>query len=154
MAPLTKTFVDDPIGTYIIKLSCIFSNFTFLMTVTDIGWGFKISWNFPKFLQQQQQLQDWEAALLPEWQRSLKIEVFRSKDFKVISCQSWRSQEKVSHLALALLEPVGQDSSCSGVKSFSKFEGRSFCSPLTYRPQIFSIDRSKPFWNYVYIPTG
>ena len=32
-----------------------------------------------------------------------------------------------------------------GCESFSKFEGQSFCSPLTYRPQIFSIERSKPF---------
>ena len=32
-----------------------------------------------------------------------------------------------------------------GVKSFSKFDGWQLCSPLTYRPQIFSIERSKPF---------
>ena len=68
----------------------------------------------------------------------------RSKGLKVTSCQSWRSQQKVCRPALAPPEPVGPDSSCTGVKSFSKFEGRSFCSPSTYRPQIFSIERSKP----------
>ena len=68
-----------------------------------------------------------------------------SKGFKVTSSQSWRSQEKVCRPAPAPLEPVGPDSSCTGVKSFSKFDGQSFCSPLTYRPQIFSIERSTTF---------
>ena len=36
------------------------------------------------------------------------------------------------------------DSSCTGVKSFSKFDGQSFCSPLTYRPQITCMERSIP----------
>ena len=40
------------------------------------------------------------------------------------SCQIWRSQEKACQPAPAPLEPVGADSSCTGVKSFSKFDGR------------------------------
>ena len=33
---------------------------------------------------------------------------------------------------------------CAGVESFSKFDGQQLCSPFIYRPQIFSIERSKP----------
>ena len=47
--------------------------------------------------------------------------------------------------ALAPLKSVGLGSNPGEVESFSKFDGRSFCSPLTYRPQIFSIERSKSF---------
>ena len=31
------------------------------------------------------------------------------------------------------------------IKSFSKFDRQHFCSPLTYRPNIYSIKRSKRF---------
>ena len=68
-----------------------------------------------------------------------------SKGIKVTSCRIWRSQEKVCHLAPATLEPVSPDSSCTGVKPFSKFDRQQLCSPLTYRPHIYSINRSKPF---------
>ena len=43
--------------------------------------------------------------------------------------------------------PVCPDLIPGEVESFSKFDGWSFCSPLTYRPQIFSIERSKPLFN-------
>ena len=67
------------------------------------------------------------------------------KGLKVTSCQSWRSQEKICHLAPATLEPVSPSSTASGIKSFSKFDRQQLCSPLTYRPHIYSINRSKPF---------
>ena len=41
-------------------------------------------------------------------------------------------------------QPVCPGSNPCAFKSFSKFDGWYFCSPLTYRPQIFSIERSKP----------
>ena len=63
----------------------------------------------------------------------------------VTSCQIWRSQEKVCHLAPATLEPVSPSSTAFGIKSFSKFDRQQLCSPLTYRPHIYSINRSKPF---------
>ena len=71
--------------------------------------------------------------------------VCRSKGCKVTSCQSWRSQKKVCHLAPATLEPVSPSSTASGIKSFSKFDRQQLCSPLTYRPHIYSIKRSKTF---------
>ena len=37
--------------------------------------------------------------------------------------------------------------STPGVKAFSKFDSLQLLSPLTYRPQIFSIYRSKPLFN-------
>ena len=46
----------------------------------------------------------------------------RSKVCKVTSCQSWRSRKKVSRLAPALIEPLGQSLTCSWSKSFSKFD--------------------------------
>ena len=33
---------------------------------------------------------------------------------------------------------IGPGSGMPGVKSFSKFDGRQLCNPLTYRPQIFN----------------
>ena len=38
----------------------------------------------------------------------------------------------------------GLGSSPPGFKSFSKFDGRQFCSSLTKRPYIASMKRSKP----------
>ena len=64
---------------------------------------------------------------------------------KDTSCQSWRSQEKVCHLAQATLEPVSPSSTASGIRSFSKFDRQQLCSPLTYRPHIYSINSSKAF---------
>ena len=66
------------------------------------------------------------------------------KGFKVTSCQSWRSHEKVCHTAPALVKPISPDSSCTGVEPFSKFDGQQLCSPLTYRPHISIIERRKP----------
>ena len=65
------------------------------------------------------------------WYTFLKVQIFqfskyrvcRLKVFKVTSCQSWRSQEKVCHAAPALVKPLGPSSSCTGVKSISKFDG-------------------------------
>ena len=54
---------------------------------------------------------------------NLKIWGLWAKGFKVTSCQSWRSQEKVCRPAPAPLEPVGQDSWSPRVESFSKFDG-------------------------------
>ena len=73
-----------------------------------------------------------------------KYRFCRLKGFKVTSFQSRRSQEKVCLLAPATLEPAGLDSNLPAVESLSKLDGWELCSPLTYRPQIFSIKRSKP----------
>ena len=43
------------------------------------------------------------------------------------------------------IEPVSPKSTSSGIRSFSKFDRQQLCSPLTYRPHIYSINRSKPF---------
>ena len=40
---------------------------------------------------------------------------------------------------------LGPCSSLPRVKSFSNFDEQQFCSPLTHRPQIFCIERYKPF---------
>ena len=48
------------------------------------------------------------------------------------------------YLINSLVEPVRPDSRLPGVKPFSKFDGRQLCSPLTYRPHISIIKRSKP----------
>ena len=77
----------------------------------------------------------------------LKIWGLLIKGRKVTNYQSWRSQEKVCLPAPATLEPISPHWRSTGVKSFSKFDGWLICSPLTYRPQIFSIKRSKPFSN-------
>ena len=53
-------------------------------------------------------------------------------------------KKKVCQLAPAPLEAVCLGSNPGEVESFSKFDGRYFCSPLTYQTQIFSIERSKP----------
>ena len=55
--------------------------------------------------------------------KCLKIEVCRSKGCKVISYQSWRSQEKVCCPIPAQLDPIGLHSSMPWVESFSKFDG-------------------------------
>ena len=69
----------------------------------------------------------------------------RSKGFKVNNCQSWRSQEKVCCPAPVPLKPVGPDLRLSAVESFLKSDGWFLCNPLIYRPQMLSIERSKPF---------
>ena len=43
----------------------------------------------------------------------------------------------------------GLGSNPGPLQSFSKFDSRQFCSPLTYRSQIFSIERSIPLFNCV-----
>ena len=52
--------------------------------------------------------------------------------------------------ALAIIPEVctsalGLDSTSTRLESFSKFDRWQLCSPLTYRPYIYSIERSKPF---------
>ena len=78
-----------------------------------------------------------------------KYGVCRSKVIKVISFQSWRSQEKVCRPAPAPLELLGPDLSSPWVKSLPKFDGWYFLSPLTNRPQIFSNKRYDSLQNCV-----
>ena len=54
-------------------------------------------------------------------------------------------KKKVCLSALALVKPVGPDWRSPGVKLFSKYDGQQFYSPLTYRPQISSTERSEMF---------
>ena len=49
---------------------------------------------------------------------------------------------------------MGPDSSCTGVEPFSNFDGQQLCSPLTYRPHISIIERSKPVMKCVKISRG
>ena len=71
-------------------------------------------------------------------QRALKLLTVKVGGLKKKSADS-------AITAKACATVIGPDSSGTVVKSFSKFDGRLFCSPMTYRSQIFSIERSKPF---------
>ena len=64
---------------------------------------------------------------------------------KILAVKVGGFKKKVCHLAPANLEPVSPSLTAFGIKSFSKFDRQQFCSPLTYRPHINSINRSKPF---------
>ena len=55
---------------------------------------------------------------------SKNYRIYRLKGFKVTSCQSRPSEEKVCCLALAPLEPVGPSLTLTGVETFSRFDGQ------------------------------
>ena len=60
-----------------------------------------------------------------------------------------KSCTEYSQFICSVVEPIGPDSSCTRVKPFSNFDGQQLCSPLTYRPQTFSDERSKLIQNCV-----
>ena len=70
-----------------------------------------------------------------------KYGVCRSKDFKLTSFQSWRSQEKVCCFFQALYEPVCSDSSRTAVESFSKYDGAGNFEVLW--PKVFTFTAMK-----------
>ena len=91
--------------------------------------------------------------------RGLDLSILKIWGLLVKGLQSYQlSKLEVSKKSLPYgpgpSRPVCPGSIPGEVKSFSKFDGRSFCSPLTYRPQIFNIWRSKSFQKCVEISKG
>ena len=82
--------------------------------------------------------------------------------FKLLNVKV-RGLKKTCHPVLALVEPLGQSLTPTGSKSFSKFDGWQFCSPLTYRPfrpgtayltKLFrKLVRTKPYYQSQLDPT-
>ena len=85
------------------------------------------------------------------------LKLYRSKGFKITNCQSLRSQKESQ---LWPLQPkcvqahtYGLSLLSIGFKSTSKFNGLQLCSPLTYRPYIICMERSKSSKN-IPVPQG
>ena len=96
-----------------------------------------VSWNFDTIKKRFRSFDDKNLGSEGQWALKLlavKVGLLKKKSaFSAIPAEVCASA-------------IGLGSRTPGVKSFSKFDGQQLCSPLTNRPQIFSIERSKPLF--------
>ena len=89
-----------------------------------------------------------------------KSRSFNAKNFgsvgqraaKLLAVKVWGLKKKSAASAIpaeVCASAIGLGLRTPGIKSFSKFDGQQLCSPLTYRSQIFSIERSIPISKHV-----
>ena len=57
----------------------------------------------------------------------------------------WKLYQSLNACSRPYWNQSALGSTMTGFESFLKFYGRQFCSPLTYRPHFYSIERFKPF---------
>ena len=92
--------------------------------------------------------------------RSLDAENFRSvgqRAAKLLAVKVGLLKKKSAALAIpakVCASTIGPGSRTPGVESFSKFNGRQLCSPLTNKTQIFSIKRFIPILKALKISRG
>ena len=74
-----------------------------------------------------------------------KNKVCSQKGFKDNSCQSWKSEEKVRHTALAPLKSVGSDSSLPGVNHSQRLMAGNFAVLKSKDLKLSALKIINPF---------